>query len=114
MSVQHVQQVSSRVSSSSESLRGFASTVRLADASKAPQPGGRIPDRPGGRIDEGVFAYCAGCGTEVLADAPVVTLSDTEEAMAHGGTDWHPGCWAAQHLALARAALENPSERRSV
>lgn len=38
MSVQHVQQASSRVSSTTQSLQGFASTIRIADTSRCRNP----------------------------------------------------------------------------
>lgn len=70
---------------------------------------------------------CAGCGVDVLLNAPSVTLADSANAMTHAGSDWHPGCWAAhlrrgeedltpparEHLAAARAALARPTDRRS-
>ena len=61
---------------------------------------------------------CAGCGVVILPKAERVALEDTDAAMDHAGTDWHPGCWSAhlvarEHLARARAALVPPTDRRS-
>lgn len=60
---------------------------------RRPSAGHRTPPEP----------RCARCGTVVLPAAPRVVL-DTTEAMVHGGTDWHPGCWAAEQSEDRRSA----------
>ena len=89
MSVQHVQQSSSSVSSRPASLQGFASTVRIADTTRCRNP---VDTSRTGLLDAGT--PCAGCPSPILAGAPRQCVAGDGPARSTDseGRVRHPTC----------------------